>query len=180
MVKEDIILFVGRLTEQKGPGHFLEIAEKVHERNENTRFVMVGTGEKQKDILESGAYQNFAHKFHLTGYLDKKRLHEFYAISSVYCMPSVSEPFGLSAIEAADAGLPVVLSRQSGASEVLDGCLMADYWDINDFAEKIIYLLEDKKACKKMVDKNRKSLQSISWEITVDQILNVFHNTMKQ
>lgn len=175
-VAEDIILFVGRMAEQKGPGIFLEIAAKVHAQNPNTRFVMAGTGEKQKELIESGAYQSFAHKFHFTGHLDKERLQELYAISSVYCMPSVSEPFGLSAVEAANAGLPMVLSKQSGAAEVLKGAYTCDHWEILDFSEKIIDLLSNKKACKKMIEMNRKSLQSISWENTGHQILEVFNS----
>ena len=175
-VKEDIILFVGRLVEQKGPGLFLEIAEAVHSKNPNTRFVMAGSGEQQKEILETGAYQGFAHKFHFTGHLEQKKLQELYSISSVYCMPSVSEPFGLSAIEAANAGLPMVLSRQCGAAEILDAAYTADYWEIWEFADKILELLDNKKACKGMIEKNRKALQSISWELTADKVLDVFNN----
>lgn len=175
-VREEIVLFVGRLAEQKGPGAFLEIASMVHEKNSNTRFVMAGDGEKMKELIESGAYQNFAHKFHMTGHLDQEKLQELYSISSVYCMPSVSEPFGLSAVEAADAGLPMVLSKQSGASEVLTAAYTCDHRETREFSERILELLANKKACKKMIELNHKALQSVSWEKTARQILEVFNN----
>lgn len=171
--QEKIVLFVGRLTGQKGPTQFLEIAERVHEKDANTRFIMAGQGEMYEALIETGAHSSVAHKFHMTGYLEQEELLKLYAMSDVYCMPSVSEPFGLTAIEAAGAGLPQVISKNSGASEVLDGAVGVDFNDCEGFAKEIVRFLHNGSHTKNCVHLNQKSLQSLNWEKTGEQILAI-------
>ena len=172
--KEKLVLFVGRLTGQKGPNIFMEIAEKVLKKQPNTRFVLAGEGHMMTDLITAAATKKLGSKFHFTGHIDRQQLEDLYSMADVYCMPSVSEPYGLTALEAASASLPVVLSKQSGAAEVLSGALSADHWDVDGFVKHIVSVLKNDKVRKKIIDKNSKDLKELSWENTADQVLNVF------
>ena len=175
-IPEKIVLFSGRLTSQKGIYAFMKIAEKVFERYQNVRFVMAGDGDAFKTLIEAGAYRKLSSRFHFTGYLDDDRLQELYAISDVYCMPSVSEPFGLTAVEAAVSGLPIVLSKQSGAAEVLNGALVTDYWNIDVFTDHIVSLLENEALAQAVKNKNLEAVQNLSWQASGQQVLEVLQN----
>jgi glycogen synthase len=169
--KEKIVLFVGRLTRQKGPEFFLEIASRVLEVRQDVRFVMAGTGDVFNRLLEKSSYRHIGNRFHLTGFLNIDKVHEMFSMADVYCMPSVSEPFGLSAIEAAQFGIPVVISKQSGAAEVMKGSLTFDFWDINRASEYILRLLDDEVLYDKVVDDANSDLKNISWELSADKVL---------
>ena len=170
---ERIVLFVGRLTGQKGPTQFLEIAEKVHEYYPDSRFIMAGAGDMYNGLVEAGATSSVAGKFHLTGYLTDEDLKKLYAMADIYCMPSVSEPFGLTALEAADADIPTVISKNSGASEVLEGAVTVDFHDTDAFAAEIIILLKNKELREEKIKKNKKSLLGLSWEKTSEKVLEI-------
>jgi glycogen(starch) synthase len=173
--REKTVLFVGRLTRQKGPEKFLDIASKVLEKDPDVRFVMAGVGDYFKSVLEKSAYQHIGNRFHLTGFLDLKKLNYLFSVSDVYCMPSISEPFGLSAVEAAQFGIPCVISKQSGVSEVLNGALKFDYWDVNKAADYILALLHDKVLRKKVIRDAAHNLKSITWEHSAQQVMNAYH-----
>lgn len=170
---EKIVLFVGRLTGQKGPTQFLTIAEEVNRTYPDSRFIMAGEGDMYKTLIESGAHSSVASKFHMTGYLDKKELQKLYSMADVYCMPSVSEPFGLTALEACGAEIPVVLSDNAGAAEVLEGARTANFQDANGFAREITNLLKNKKLANESIKRNTKSLNGLSWQKTASQILEI-------
>ena len=172
--KEKTVLFVGRLTRQKGPEKFLDIAAKVLEKNPDVRFVMAGVGDYFKSVLEKSSYQSIGNRFHLTGFLNMQKLNYLFSVSDVYCMPSVSEPFGLSAVEAAHFGIPCVISKQSGVAEVLSGALKFDYWDINKAADSILSLLNDKVLRKKVVSDASKNLESITWDHSASKIIKAY------
>lgn len=172
--KEKVILFVGRLTNQKGPTQFLDIAELVHKHYPQTRFIMAGDGELFQNLIEAGAHSSIAHKFHMTGHLSNEELDKLYAMADVYCMPSISEPFGLTALEAAAAGLPMVISKNSGASEVLEGAISVDIKDTLGFANEIVKLLKNEKMKHYYIAKNHKAVHALSWEQTANQITNLF------
>jgi len=171
--KEKIILFLGRLTGQKGPGYFIEIAYRVLQHNSNVRFVMAGSGERLKNLIESGAYKELGTKFHFTGFLDRDKVFQLLSMADVYVMPSVSEPFGLSALEAAQFGVPCVLSKQSGVSEVLKGALKADFWDVDLMAKHIITLLENEQVREQVILQSYHDLQTLTWENTAQKIYEV-------
>ncbi|MDQ3395318.1 MAG: glycosyltransferase family 4 protein [Bacteroidota bacterium] len=171
---EKLVLFLGRVTGQKGPEFFLEVASKVFENYPKVRFVVAGTGDKLKRLIETGSYREIGHKFHFTGFLNKEKVHKLLAMTDVYCMPSVSEPFGLTALEAAQFGVPMVISKQSGVSEVLGGALSADYWDVNLMAEHIISLLKSKRLSSKVVKQSNEDLKNLTWDIAAEKIYNNF------
>ncbi len=172
--KEKTVLFVGRLTRQKGPEKFLEIAAKVLEKNPNVRFVMAGVGDYFKSLLEQSAYKHIGNRFHMTGFLNLEKLRYLFSVSDIYCMPSVSEPFGLSAVEAAQFGIPCVISKQSGVAEVLSGSLKFDFWDVDKAAGCILNLLSNKVLRDKVVKDASHNLDRISWDISAKKIMNSY------
>lgn len=168
---EKMVLFVGRLTRQKGPEFFLEIAAKILAKVPEVRFVMAGQGDSYQSLVEKSAFKKIGNKFHLTGFLNLDKVHELLSMADVYCMPSVSEPFGLSAVEAAQFGIPVVISKQSGVAEVLKGSLKFDFWDINRAAEYVVALLHDDTLRKKVVADANADLENISWENAASKVV---------
>ncbi|MFN6944480.1 MAG: glycosyltransferase family 4 protein [Cytophagaceae bacterium] len=171
---ENLVLFLGRLTEQKGPEFFLEIADRVVKNDNKVRFVMAGTGDRLKKLIETGAFRQLGNKVHFTGFLNKEKVHKLYALSDVYCMPSVSEPFGLSALEAAQFGVPCVISKQSGVAEVLNGSLKADYWDVFKMGDHISSVLENKRLKNKLVKEAFKNLEECTWEKAALKVRHVY------
>lgn len=176
---EKLVLFLGRVTGQKGPEFFLEVASKVFESYPKVRFVVAGTGDRLKRLIESGAYKQIGHKFHFTGFLNKEKVHKLLAMTDVYCMPSVSEPFGLSALEAAQFGIPMVISRQSGVAEVLSGALSADYWDTDLMAEHILSLLKSKRLSNQVVKMSNKDLKHLRWKDSAQKVYDAFETLLK-
>lgn len=174
MFKEKTVLFVGRLTRQKGPERFLEIAAKVLEQDPDVRFVMAGTGDHFRRMLEQSAYKQIGNRFHMTGFLNLEKLRYLFSVSDVYCMPSVSEPFGLSAVEAAQFGIPCVISKQSGVSEVLEGALTFDHWDVHKAAGHILNVLNDPALKENVVKRSTSNLDKISWDISAQKIMNAY------
>lgn len=172
--KEKTVLFVGRLTRQKGPEKFLEIASKVLEADKNVRFIMAGSGDYFKSLLEQSSYKSIGNRFHMAGFLNQQKLNYLFSISDVYCMPSVSEPFGLSAVEAAHFKIPCVISKQSGVAEVLNGSLKFDFWDTKKAAGCILNLLNDQVLRKKVVEDASKNLHNISWDIAAKKIVDAY------
>ena len=174
--KEKKVLFVGRLTRQKGPEKFLDIASKVLETNPNVRFVMAGVGDYFKSLLEQSSYKHIGNRFHMTGFLNLEKLRYLFSMSDIYCMPSISEPFGLSAVEAAQFGIPCVISKQSGVAEVLSGSLKFDFWDVNKAAGCILNLLQDPVLREKIVADATVNLDKISWNISAKKIINAYNS----
>ncbi|MGK0185800.1 MAG: glycogen(starch) synthase [Verrucomicrobiales bacterium] len=175
---EKLVLFLGRLTAQKGPEFFLEIAAKVLKENRNVRFVMAGTGEKLRALIEYGAYHDVGDRFHFTGFLNKQKVNELLSMTDVYCMPSVSEPFGLSALEAAQYGIPAVISKQSGVAEVLTRSLQADYWDIDLMAKHIVTLLNDDDEYQRVVDASLEDQRNCTWEVAAERIVEAYETRL--
>ncbi|MEO8149908.1 MAG: glycosyltransferase [Bacteroidia bacterium] len=175
---EDLVLFLGRVTMQKGPKFFVETAIKVLKYYPNVRFVLAGTGDLTNELIDLVSSQRIGHKFHFTGFLNKKRVNELLAMSDVYCMPSVSEPFGLSAVEAVQYEIPVVISKQSGAAEVLRGSLISDFWDIDKTANYIIGLLTHENLRKELVKEANIDLKKISWHDAADKVTEAYQLVM--
>jgi glycosyltransferase involved in cell wall biosynthesis len=171
---EKLVLFLGRLTAQKGPEFFLEIASRVIATLPDTRFVVAGTGEKLRPLIETGAFRGLGGHFHFTGFLDKQRVNELLSMTDVYCMPSVSEPFGLSALEAAQFGIPAVISKQSGAAEVLKAALKADFWDVNLMATHIINLLTDEALREKVIQQAQQDITAATWDAAAQKIITLY------
>ncbi len=175
---EQLVLFLGRLTAQKGPEFFLQIAAKVLEKTDNARFVMAGTGEKLRQLIETGAFRGLGGKFHFTGFLNKQKVNDLLSITDIYCMPSVSEPFGLSALEAAQFGIPAVISKQSGVAEVMQGALMADFWDVDMMANQIVQLIENKELRDQVVKQSEQDIAASTWDAAADKVIKVYEKIL--
>lgn len=139
---EKIVLFLGRITMQKGPEYFLQAAKKVLEVMDNVKFVMAGSGDLMHRAIEMAAELGIGHKVLFTGFLRGEDVQKIYKMADLYVMPSVSEPFGIAPLEALDHDVPVIISKQSGVSEVLMHALKVDFWDVNEIANKIVAVLK--------------------------------------
>ncbi len=139
---EKIVLFLGRITMQKGPEYFLAAAKKVLEVMDNVKFVMAGSGDMIRRTIEMAASMGIGHKVLFTGFLRGGDVEKVFRMADLYVMPSVSEPFGIAPLEAMSHDVPVIISKQSGVSEVLTHALKVDFWDINEMANKIIAVLK--------------------------------------
>ena len=140
-VKDKVVTFLGRITYQKGPDYFVEAAAKVLQRVSDVRFVMAGSGDLMNHVVRRVAQLGIADRFHFTGFLKGGEVQRMFRLSDVYVMPSVSEPFGISPLEAMRSGVPVIISRQSGVAEVLDYAIKVNYWDVDALADAIYGLL---------------------------------------
>ncbi len=176
---EKLVLFLGRLTSQKGPEFFLETAARVIAKNPAVRFVVAGTGDKLRPLIETGAFRGLGGHFHFTGFLDMEKVHDLLSMTDVYCMPSVSEPFGLSALEAAQFGIPAVISKQSGVAEVLKGALLADYWDVELMAKHINDLLTDDVLRARVVEQARHDISASTWDAAAAKVLNIYQELVR-
>jgi glycosyltransferase involved in cell wall biosynthesis len=139
---EKIVLFLGRITMQKGPEYFLQAAKKVLELMDDVKFVMAGSGDMMHRAVEMAAELGIGHKVLFTGFLRGEDVQKIYKMADLYVMPSVSEPFGIAPLEALDNDVPVIISKQSGVSEVLMHALKVDFWDVDEIANKIIAVLK--------------------------------------
>ncbi len=138
---EKIVLFLGRVTMQKGPEYFVAAAKRVLERMDNVRFIVAGSGDMMRRMIELAAGMGIGHKVLFTGFLRGQDVERAYRMADLYVMPSVSEPFGLAALEALSHNVPVLISRQSGVGEILHHVLRVDFWDVDDMANKILAVL---------------------------------------
>lgn len=141
-VKDKVVTFLGRITFQKGPRYFIEAAAKVLKRTDNVRFVMAGSGDMMNRAIRQVAHLGISDRFHFTGFLRGADVAKMFALSDVYIMPSVSEPFGISPLEAMRTGVPAIISHQSGAAEVLKYAFKVDFWDVDAMADDIYALLQ--------------------------------------
>ena len=184
-VKEDseptdpTILFLGRLSSQKGPFEFIEIAEAILNKRKDIHFLMVGNGDQKEEIIEQVAQKGLSKNVHFNQFVEHREIAKVFSRSSLLCMPSYSEPFGIAAIEAAGHGIPVVISKQSGASEVLPGAIIINNSDINGFAKAITKLIDSNEESKERVEENKTAIQKLAWEETVQNILSVFSSVNK-
>jgi len=138
---EKIVLFLGRITMQKGPEYFLAAAKKVLGVMDNVKFVMAGSGDMMHRAVELAAEFGIGHKVLFTGFLRGEDVQRIYRMADLYVMPSVSEPFGIAPLEALHNDVPVIISKQSGVSEVLHHALKVDFWDVDEIANKIVAVL---------------------------------------
>jgi len=138
---DSVITFLGRITMQKGPEYFVEAAHKVLQHTEKIRFVMAGGGDMEDKMIGLVARKRIADRFHFTGFLRGREVYEMLRSSDVYVMPSVSEPFGISPLEAMQCGVPCIISKQSGCAEILNYAIKTDYWDVDAMADAMYSLV---------------------------------------
>jgi len=170
-----IVLFVGRITLQKGPDYFVKVAKKVTEYLKDVYFVVSGSGDMEGRMIEDVARAGLSEKFVFTGFLRGSELDSIYHSADLYIMPSVSEPFGIAPLEAVMQGAPALISRQSGVSEVLTHSLKADFWDIDDMANKAIAVLEHPALQKTLSKHSRKQAKDISWNEAAQKCILLYN-----
>lgn len=179
-VKEKIVTFLGRVTFQKGPEYFVEVANKVLKKDPNVRFVMAGSGDMLNKIIRRVAQLGISNKFHFTGFLKGDDVDKMFSMSDVYVMPSVSEPFGISPLEAMRSNVPVVISKQSGVSEILQHALKVDFWDIDATADAIYGLLHYNALSKVFSKYGKDEVDNIKWDNSAQNVINVYKNTLEK
>jgi glycosyltransferase involved in cell wall biosynthesis len=173
-----IVLFLGRLTIQKGPDYFLYAAKKVLEYNQDVRFIVAGSGDMEDFLIEKAADLDIADKVLFTGFLRGKDIDRAYQMADLYVMPSVSEPFGITPLEAIQNNTPVIISKQSGVSEVLTNCLKVDFWDIDELANKILAVLNYKVLHQNLKENGSLEIRKFDWNISAKRCIDVYNNLL--
>ncbi len=177
-IPQKIVTFLGRITFQKGPEFLFETIQKVVSVYKNVRFVIAGSGDLLEPLIMKGAYQKLSRYIIFTGFIDSNKVNALLSTSDVYFMPSVSEPFGLTALEAARAGVACVITKQSGAAEILQSSLKADYWDTSKFANQILELLQDDEKRVLVVKKQKEEMNEVSWNVSAEKIIEEYYKLL--
>jgi glycogen synthase len=178
-VKEKIVTFLGRITYQKGPEYFIEAAYKVLQRDPNVRFVMAGSGDLLPKMIRRVAELGIATRFHFTGFLKGDDVDKMFGMSDVYVMPSVSEPFGISPLEAMRSNVPVIISKQSGVAEVLKHAIKVDFWDIDAMADAIFGLLKYNALPQMFKSHGKEEVDNIKWDQAGIKVKEVYEQVVK-
>ncbi len=176
--KEKIVLFLGRITLQKGPDWFLYAAKRALEIDKDIRFIIAGSGDMEPMIIEKAAELGIADKVLFAGFLEGESVRQAYQRAMLYVMPSVSEPFGLTPLEAMNNGTPVIISRQSGVSEVISHCLKADFWDTEQIANKIISVLRHKALQHELQSNGMQEAGKFSWTTPAEKCISIYDELM--
>ncbi len=177
-MREKVVTFLGRVTFQKGPDYFIEAANKVLKKDPNVRFVMAGSGDLLNKMIRRAAQLHIGTKFHFTGFLSGTEVDTMFAMSDVYVMPSVSEPFGISPLEAMRSNVPVVISKQSGVSEVLKHALKVDFWDIDALADAIYGLLHYEGLKKMFIKYGKDEVDNLKWDNAAARVIEVYNRAL--
>ena len=177
-VSEKIVTFLGRVTYQKGPDYFVETAKRVLEKDPNVRFVLAGDGDMMPHIITRVAELGISDRFHFTGFLRGDDINKMFGMSDVYVMPSISEPFGISPLEAMRAHVPVVISKQSGVSEVLTHAIKVDFWDIDATADAIYGLLHYPALSKLFAEEGAAEVDNLKWEHVARKLVKIYEKTL--
>ncbi|MFI3332420.1 MAG: glycosyltransferase family 4 protein [Rikenellaceae bacterium] len=179
-VSDKIVTFLGRITYQKGPDYFVEAAAKVLKQVPNVRFVMAGSGDMMNHIIRRVAALGIADRFHFTGFLRGEDVHKMFQLSDVYIMPSVSEPFGISPLEAMRSNVPVIISKQSGVAEILDYAVKVDYWDVDAMADAIYGLITYPALGQMFAQKGLEEVTGLKWTNAASKIKKVYEDAIEE
>jgi len=172
--KEKVVTFLGRITIQKGPEYFVDVARMVIKRMKNVHFVMAGNGELRDRILELSVKYGISNRFHFTGFLNGPEVTEMFRRSDLFMMPSVSEPFGIVPLEAMQANVPVIISLQSGVSELVQNVVKTDFWDVHAMADAVHGILKHKKLSKTLITDGKQEVSKLNWYQPANQIKQVY------
>ena len=171
---DKIVTFLGRITMQKGPEYFVEAASLVLQKNRHVRFVMAGSGDMMESMVQLVAKRGISDKFHFTGFLKGHQVYELLKSSDVYIMPSVSEPFGISPLEAMQVGVPTIISKQSGCAEILENSIKIDYWDIEAMANSIYSIISYPAMYDYLKKEGKREVDEIKWEYAGQKVRNIY------
>ena len=176
---EKIVTFLGRITLQKGPEYFVELAELILAQMKNVKFIMAGSGELMIDMVKKVARAGISDRFLFTGFLKGKDVHEMLSLSDVFVMPSVSEPFGICPLEAMQCGVPTIISKQSGVSEVIKHAIKVDYWDIRAMADAIHGILSYPALNTMMTKKGLSEAYTIKWGNAAKKLQRIYNDLVR-
>jgi len=174
--QEPLVLFLGRVTLQKGPDYFIATAKRVLEYNSEVTFVLAGSGDMTGRLIQQVAAWGIGDKVLFTGFLRGTDVDKMYQMADLYVMPSVSEPFGITPLEAMRNGVPVLISKQSGVSEVINHCFKTDFWDIDETASDIISLLEHHELQQELSRNGQREALKLSWDIPAEKCIAIYNN----
>ena len=175
---EKIVTYLGRITYQKGPEYFVEAAAKILARDKNYRFVMAGSGDMLNRMIKKAASLRISSHFHFTGFLKGKDVDRVFAMSNVYVMPSVSEPFGISPLEAVRSDIPVIISKQSGVKEVLQHAVKIDFWDTDAMANAIYALTKFNGLSKMFIRESKKEMDTLKWSTQGKKVKELYQQLL--
>ena len=173
--KMQVVTFLGRVTFQKGPDYFIEAAARVLGDLPSVRFVMAGTGDMLLPMIRKAARMKLGSRIHFTGFLGGADPYKLYGLSDVYVMPSVSEPFGISALEALQSGVPVIVSKQSGAAEILRHAIKVDFWDVDRLASSIVGVLNNRSLAALLSNGGMKEADRMGWDGPAARVNEVYN-----
>jgi glycosyltransferase involved in cell wall biosynthesis len=177
--KEKLVLFLGRLTHQKGPEQFLRAAKKVHRHNKNVRFLVVGEGGLLPRLISLSIELGIADRVSFWGFVPENEKRSIYSMCDVYVMPSVSEPFGITALEAMASGTPCIISKNSGVSEIAKNCLLVDFWDVDEMASQILALLRYPAMSRVMSSHEMKDAARLGWHDAAKKTIGVYNEVLR-
>ena len=177
-VRDKVVTFLGRITFQKGPEYFIEAAAKVLKRTKGVRFVMAGSGDMMSRCIRHVAKLGISDRFHFTGFLRGAEVQKMFAMSDVYIMPSVSEPFGISPLEAMRSNVPAIISNQSGAAEVLKYAFKVDFWDVDAMADDIYALLKYPALADFAAREGYEEVNRLKWNIATAKLKNIYESVV--
>ena len=175
---EKIVTFLGRITMQKGPEYFIEAAYKVLQVMDNVRFVMAGSGDMMERMMRRAAALKITDRFHFTGFLKGADVFSMLDMSDVYIMPSVSEPFGISPLEAMQSNVPVIISKQSGVSEILTHAVKTDFWDIDAMADSIYGILNYPALSNMFIKNGKEEVIRLKWDNSARHVRDIYYRVI--
>lgn len=175
---EKIVTFLGRITLQKGPEYFIEVAKKVLQKMDNVRFVMAGSGDMMIKMIWHATSLRIMDKFHFTGFLRGDDVYRMFSLTDVYVMPSVSEPFGISPLEAMQSNVPVIISHQSGVAEILKHAIKVDFWDIDAMADAIYGILNYEALSRTFKKYGKEEVENLKWENSARKVREVYSSLL--
>lgn len=178
MFRDPLVLFLGRVTIQKGPDYFLDVADRVIQKFPKVRFVMAGSGDMFQKTLLSAARRKLKDRFLFTGFLNREEVEEILSATDIYVMPSVSEPFGIAPLEAMAFGAVAIVSKQSGVQEVIENAYKIDFWDVEKTAGVILELLEDPEKRRNLAAAGRAEVLAIGWKTAAEKAKKTYEATL--
>ncbi len=177
--KDKIVLYLGRITLQKGPEYFIRAAKKVLDVDPAVKFVIAGGGDMERRMIEEAAHLGIGDKVLFAGFLTGADIDRAYQMAQLYVMPSVSEPFGITPLESLKNGTPVLISKNSGVSEVLSNCLKVDFWDVNEMANKIFAVLNYPALKQELTNNGMDEVKKMSWTKSAEKVLGVYSQLLE-
>jgi glycogen synthase len=175
---DKIVLFLGRITHQKGPEYFLAAAKRVLEKIDNVKFVLAGSGDLAPSMIELASSLGIGHKVLFTGFLRSHEVDRVFSLADCFVMPSVSEPFGIAPLEALGHDVPVIISKQSGVAEILTHALKVDFWDIDDIANKIIAVLRHPPLRCALREQGSREVRQHTWQGAARECVTVYEELL--